>query len=309
MRTFNQLLSQFQTEDDCKRFLIQRRWPDGVIKCPRCQSPKVFHATHKPFHWICKSGLETVDSATGKPVTCHKRNGYRFSVITKTIFENTKFPLRAWFQVMFLMGHAKKGISAHQIYRTMGTGSYETAWYMCTRIRAAMKDAGLTQLLGEVEVDETFVGGKAQNMHASKRNALGLVGTKGKIPVIGAISRKGNVVCRMIENTDTPTLDRFVREVTDRAGVKLLTTDEHSGYRLLGHDYNHRVVRHGQGEYVVGTTHTNSIESFWSLLKRGIMGSYHKVSKQYLPLYLNEFQFRFNNRKNPDIFDLIVAGC
>jgi transposase-like protein len=113
----------------------------------------------------------------------------------------------------------------------------------------------------------------------------------------------------MIENTDTPTLDRFVRQVTGRAGVKLLATDEHSGYRLLGHDYNHRVVRHSQGEYVVGTTHTNSIESFWSLLKRGIMGSYHKVSKEYLPLYLNEFQFRFNNRKNPDIFDLIVAGC
>jgi transposase-like protein len=296
MRTFNQLLAQFKTEDDCKRFLVAKRWPDGVIKCPRCANTKVFHVTHRPFHWICK----------GKD--CGGRNGYRFSVITKTIFENTKYPLRTWFQVMFIMGHAKKGISAHQIYRMMGTGSYKTAWYMCTRIRAAMKD-NLGQLLGEVEVDETFVGGKAANMHASKRRSLDLAGTKGKIPVIGAISRKGNVVCKMIENTDTPTLDSFVRHVADKTGVRLLATDEHSGYRLLGHDYNHRVVRHGQGEYVVGTTHTNSIESFWSLLKRGIMGSYHKVSKTYLPLYLNEFQFRFNNRKNPDIFDLIVAGC
>jgi hypothetical protein len=173
------------------------------------------------------------------------------------------------------MGHAKKGISAHQIHRMMGTGSYETAWYMCTRIRAVMKDPGLAQLTGEVEADETFIGGKAQNMHKAKRNQLDLVGTKGKIPVIGAISRKGNVVCKMIENTDTATLDSFVHTIANPKGVNLLATDEHSGYRLLNRDYNHHIVRHGQGEYVVGTAHTNSIESFWALLKRGIMGIYH----------------------------------
>lgn len=296
MKTFNQLLATFKTEEDCKRYLQQRRWPDGV-RCPRCGNAKVFHVTHRPFHWICKAK------------DCGGRNGYRFSVITKTVFENTKYPLRTWFQVMFIMGHAKKGISAHQIHRMMGTGSYETAWYMCTRIRAAMKDDNLPKLLGEVEAEGTFIGGKAQNMHKSKRNALDLSGTKGKIPVIGAVSRKSNMVCQMIENTDTGTLDSFVYQVADKQGVKLLATGEHSGYRLLGRDYNHRVVHHAKGEYVVGMTHTNSIESFWSLLKRGIMGSYHKVSKEYLPLYLNEFQFRFNNRKNPDIFELTVAGC
>ncbi len=148
MRTFNQLLDQFKTEDDCKRFLVQRRWPDGIVKCPRCQNEKVFHVTHRPFHWVCK----------GKE--CGGRNGYRFSVITKTIFENTKYSLRTWFQVMFIMGHAKKGISSHQIHRMMGTGSYETAWYMCTRIRAAMQEKGALPLGGEIEVDETFVGGK-----------------------------------------------------------------------------------------------------------------------------------------------------
>jgi IS1 family transposase len=131
-------------------------------------------------------------------------------------------------------------------------------------------------LEGEVEVDETFVGGKAHNMHAKARKAAALTGTKGKVAVIGAISRKGMIVAKVIENTDTKTLDDFVHETVSK-NVRLIVTDEHSGYRLLGRDMNHRVVRHGAGEYVVGTTHTNTIERFWSLFKRGIIGSYHKV--------------------------------
>jgi len=126
--------------------------------------------------------------------------------------------------------------------------------------------------------------------------------------VIGAISRNGNVVCKMIENADTETLTKFVRKtVSDR--VSLVATDEHAGYRLLKWAYPHEVVKHSDGEYVRGRVHTQSIESFWSLLKRGIMGNYHKVSAKYLPLYLNEFTFRFNNRNNADIFDEIIAGC
>jgi len=130
----------------------------------------------------------------------------------------------------------------------------------------------------------------------------------GKVGVIGAIARKGNVVCQMVERGDTATLNKFVRDVvSDR--VMLLATDEHPAYRLLKNEYVHGVVRHSAGQYVVGTTHTNNMESFWSLLKRGVMGSFHKVSKKYLPLYLNEFTFRFNNRKNEDIFGLAVSGC
>jgi len=163
-------------------------------------------------------------------------------------------------------------------------------------------------LTGIVEVDETFIGGKAHNMHASRRKALGLTGTKNKVAVIGAIARKGMIVAKVIENTDTPTLDSFVRQTVSK-DVKLIATDEHSGYRLLGADMNHHVVRHSAGEYVVGTTHTNTIEGFWSLFKRGIIGNYHKVSKQYLPLYVNEFAWRFNNRKNPNAFADLITTC
>jgi transposase-like protein len=295
MMQFNELLARFKTDEDCKRYLVARRWPDGKVSCPRCGNQKVFHATHRPFHWICKAK------------DCGGRNGYRFSVITKTIFENTKYPLVEWFKVMFLMMHSKKGMSALQIHRMLGTGSYETAWYMCTRVRAAMKGDGWTQLMGVVEVDETAIGGKDKNRHWDKKQHI--TGMSGKTTVIGAISRKGNVVCQVIENTDAPTLHRFVRKaVSDK--VSLVATDEHRGYdNLDAGGFKHETIRHGAGEYVRGTVHTNNIESLWSLLKRGIVGTYHNVSKDYLPLYLAEFSFRHNHRKDSDMFGKIVAGC
>ncbi len=303
--TLSQFLKKFPDNESCKAFLEKKRWPDGVIKCPRCGS-KAYRLPSKPFYYLCKSGAQTVDKETGEVLTCHKRNGYRFSVISRTVFENTNYPLVVWFRVILLMLHSKKGMSAHQIHRTMGTGSYETAWYLCHRIRAAMHDSQFTQLIGEVEADETYIGGKEANKHRSQRH--GKTGSYGKTPVIGAISRKGNVVCKMIENADTETLTTFVRKtVSDR--VSLVATDEHAGYRLLKWAYPHEVVKHSDGEYVRGRVHTQNIESFWSLLKRGIMGNYHKVSAKYLPLYLNEFTFRFNNRNNADIFDEIIAGC
>ena len=157
-------------------------------------------------------------------------------------------------------------------------------------------------------VDETFVGGKAQNMHAKARKKAALTGTKGKVAVIGAISRKGMVVAKVIENTDTKTLDDFVHSAVG-PNVSLIATDEHSGYRLLGRDLPHRVVNHSAGQYVVGAIHTNTIEGFWSLLKRGIMGSFHKVSKDYLPLYVNEFSWRYNNRANPNAFADLITTC
>jgi transposase-like protein len=194
-------------------------------------------------------------------------------------------------------------MSAMQIKRTLGI-SYKTAWYLCHRVRAAIQSIESkdeVRFVGEVEVDETYIGGKAQNMHAWDRKQAALAGTKGKIAVVGAIERGGRVRARVIPTTDTATLDRFVREAVSQ-NVRLIATDEHSGYRLLGKDFNHGVVTHTKGEYVCGTIHTNTIESFWSLLKRGIVGSYHKVSKEHLPAYVAEFEFRFNNRKNPHLF-------
>jgi hypothetical protein len=305
--TFTELLAEFPNEEACKTYLVSKRWPNG-IRCPRCGNEKVFHVTHRPFHWICKSGAETVNEQTGEVVICHKRNGYRFSVISGTIFENTNYKLRVWFQVMFLMGQSKKGMSALQIKRTIfhDKASYETVWYMCTRIRAAMQDDEFFQLMGQVEVDETYIGGKNKNRHWKKKQ--GGRGPMHKTAVIGAISRKGNIICKVIEDTSTETLSRFVRQaVSDK--VDLDSTDEGAGYQKLDQAFPHGTVDHKAHEYVRGQIHTNNIESFWSLLKRGIMGSYHKVSKDYLPLYIAEFTFRHNHRNDKDIFGSIVAGC
>jgi transposase-like protein len=126
--------------------------------------------------------------------------------------------------------------------------------------------------------------------------------------VVGAVKRKGNVIARVINNTDTATLDGFVRQAVSEE-VSLLATDEHSGYRELGKEFPHRVVSHSKKQYVDGVVHTQTIDSFWSLLKRGIMGSFHKVSRKYLPLYVAEFQFRYNNRTNADIFGAAIALC
>lgn len=304
--------AMFRTEDDCKRYLQKKRWPDGKVACPRCGSKdKVYELKTRPFHWVCKSGAETIDKKSGEVLTCHNRNGYRFSVITHTIFQDTKIPLKLWFKIGFMMIMAKKGVSSLQVRRTIfgefsGT-DWRTCWYICHRWRAAMK-GDLSPLSGQIEVDETFVGGKAQNMHASKRKAAALTGTKNKVAVIGAIARKGMVVAKVIKNTDTETLDGFVRSAVG-PNVSLVATDEHSGYRLLGDSLPHGVVRHSAGQYVVSSVHTNTIEGFWSLLKRGIMGSYHKVSKEYLPLYVNEFSWRYNNRKNPNAFADLITTC
>jgi transposase-like protein len=306
--TLRELLARFSTEDDCKAFLAGKRWPDGTPKCPRC-GEKAYTLKARPFHYLCKSGKQSPAPETGEVVTCQKKNGYRFSVITRTVFENTNYPLKEWFRVIFMMLHAKKGMSAHQIHRMIGTGSYETAWYMCQRIRSAMKDGEFVQLMGEVEADETFVGGKDKNRHWKDRSHYRGGKMSKKVEVIGAIARKGNVVCQMIDEAGFDTHARFVRNVVDR-NVSLVSTDEAAHYRRLDRmGVPHESVSHAQAEYVRGRVHTQSIESFWSLLKRGIIGNYHKVSAKYLPLYLNEFTFRFNNRKNPDIFDKIIAGC
>jgi transposase-like protein len=280
----------FPNEEACDRYLIARRWPKGP-RCPRCGSERVYPLQTMEFKWECPD--------------CREGGAYRFSHLVGTIFENTKIDLLDWFKVINLMLTSKKGVSARQIHRYMGFGSYKTAWYMCHRIRAALTDKEFRKLMGIVEVDETYIGGKNKNRHWDKKQP----GTLGdKSIVIGAVSRKGNVVARVIENTDTRTLDGFVRQAVSEK-FSLIATAEHSGYRNLKDTFEHGVVQHSSGRYVDGVVQTQTIDGFWSLLKRGIMGSFHKVSRKYLPLYVAEFEFRYNNRDNAMIFETAIAGC
>lgn len=286
---------QFPNEDACKGYLERHRWPDGIARCPRCGFEAREHGT-RPHHWQCYN--------------CAPETTYRFSVLVDTIFENTNKPLREWFRVMHLMLTSKKGISALQIFRYMGFGSYKTAWLMCHKVRAALGSVEFRKLIGYVEVDETFVGGKAKNKHKGKggRGDFGGTGGTNKDIIVGAVQRKGNVVARVIDRIDFDTLRGFIREVVSH-NVSLISTDEASTYRRLGLEYPHGVVQHRIGEYVHGAIHTNTIDGFWSMIKRGIVGTFHKVSKKYLQLYVNEFEFRHNNRENADIFGTALKGC
>src|SRR5208337_3295167 len=224
--------------------------------------------------------------------------------------ENTKKPLLIWFKVAYLMLVAKKGRSALEIHRTIYgdpfTADYHTTWYMCTRLRAAMRNQSWEQLMGVVEIDEVYLGGKERNKHVGKR---GKWAAQGKTEVIGAIARKGNVVCQMVEDADFHTYDDFVRK-TVSGRVDLIATDESYRYRHLNRmGFKHDFVTHKADEFVRGKVHTQTIESFWSLLRRGIMGSYHKVSKDYLPLYLSEFTFRHNRRNADDPFAELISNA
>ena len=292
--TIKQWEAAFPDEDACCLYLAEHRWPEFVI-CPRCGNPDIKpHGTMK-WNWLCNAC-----SPSG--------TNYRFTHISGTIFENTNKPLRDWFRVIHLMLVSKKGISARQVWRYMGFGSLKTAWYMCHRVRAGLANEDFRKLMGIVEVDETFVGGKAHNRHWDKRGGgRGGMGS-GKTPVVGAVSRKGKVVARVIETVSGDILKSFVRGAVSEK-VSLLVTDEWVGYRGLDADYPHHVIHHTSGQYVVGAIHTNTIEGFWSIFKRGVVGTFHKVSAKYLPLYVAEFQFRYNNRDNADIFGEAISGC
>ena len=274
----------FPDEESCKAYLVARRWPDGV-RCPRCSNPAVYNLPSRKWHWQCTK------CAPGGAT------GYRFSHIAGTIFENTNKPLRDWFRVTHLMLTSKKGISSLQIMRFMGFGSYKTAWMMCHKIRTALiEDIG--QLGGIVEVDETFVGGLAKNRHKDRRGGGGGTGGigSGKTPIVGAVKRKGNMIARVVANVRAATLEAFVHEAVSHK-VSLLCTDQWVGYKHLGKEYPHAVINHAKEQYVIGAVHTQTIEGFWSIIKRGVVGTFHKVSRKYMPLYVAEFQLTIGSMR------------
>ena len=268
-----QLMERFHSDEKCRAVLAELRWPDGVA-CPRCGGSRHAH-----------------DSVRGV-YDCYSC-GYQFSVLAGTIFHDTKLPLRKWFITVMLMVESKKGISANQLKRTIGV-SYKTAWYLCHRIRKAMQDAYPMPLKGIVEIDETWVGGKVRGKGR---------GYKGnKAVVVGAVQRDGKIVLKVVPDRSRATLHGFTNEhVADEA--EAIHTDDCPPYRgLADEDTRHETVNHSIGEYARGDVHTNSVENVWSLLKRSIIGSYHKVSVKHLDAYLDELEWRFNNRDNPWLF-------
>ena len=206
----------FPSDDACKAYLTARRWPEGV-RCPRCGDDRSYPLSTRPFHWQCHA-------------CSANKAGYRFSVLVGTVFENSNIGMRRWFQVIYMMLTSKKGVAALEIQRTMGFGSYETALYMTHRIRAALADPEFRQLMGIVEVDETYVGGENHNRHADKKQEGR--GTAGKFPVIGAVSRKGTVVARCLSNITQETASEFIRQAVSEK-VDLVATDESGCYARL----------------------------------------------------------------------------
>ncbi len=276
----------FRDDDACKAYLVRRRWPGGIC-FPRCGNDKVWELKGRTFHRQCPA--------------CGLRD-YRFSVLVGTVFENANIGLRQWFKVIYLMLTSKKATSAIQIQRIISFGSYKTAHYTCHRIRAALADPELRRLMGIVEIDETYVGDKNKNRRWDKRTPG--MGGHGTAAVMSAVERGGNVMARVVAHVDTGTAESFVNAaVTEK--VDLVATDESGVYRRVNRKRPHKFVTHGRGEYV----HTQTIDGFWSLLKRGITGTFHNVSREYPPLYVTEFEWRYNNRRNPDIFGAAVARC
>ncbi len=282
------LVDEFHSEDACRKFLEGLRWPDGV-RCPRCNGATISRIVERD-QFDCDS--------------CR----YQFSVTAGTIFNDTHLPLWKWFMAVYLIGESKKGISANQLKRTLGV-NYRTAWYLSHRIRAAMI-SDLEPLLGTVEVDSTWIGGKVRKPSAKRERGTTRMGwskkTHPKASVAGAIQRGGAIRLR-VQREGMTMRDFIGKAIADKAPA--IYTDEWAGYQRLG-DANtkHESVNHHAYEWVRGDVHTNTIESAWSLLKRSIIGSYHHLSVKHLDSYLDEFEWRYNNRRNDFLFrDTMLA--
>ena len=280
--TLPEVNTMFSTDEKCRELLERLRWPEGV-KCPRCKDHRISRMK---------------DYARFECVACE----YQFTVMSGTIFHDSHLPLPMWFLAILLLCEAKKGMSAMQLKRTLWgehKGSYKTAWYLCHRIRAAMATAEKTMLDGTIEMDETYVGGRKLGQGQK-------IGKQSKEVVIGIKQRSGELRFFHASDVSRGTLAQYIKENVSQ-DVEVIMTDELRAYpgaiQEAGHSRSkHKTVNHSAKVYVDGDITTNGIESAFSLLKRGIMGSWHKVSAKHLPAYLEEMTFRFNRRGRSDLF-------
>jgi transposase-like protein len=293
-KSLQEAIVYFSNPDNCIDYIAVRRWPNGII-CPVCDSTKVsaFNPTRRT--WKCGSH--------------HPKR--EFSVKVGTIYEDSPIPLDKWLTATWMLTNCKNGVSSYEIARDVKV-TQKSAWFMLQRIRLAMQDEFFgSKLGGEVEVDETFIGGKSRNMHLSKRKRqITGTGGKGKAVVFAMLERGGRVRAVAVDDRQKATVQPIIKKHV-QAGTALYT-DEMTGYRGLEADYAHQVINHAV-QYVDGRVHTNGLENFWSLLKRGVSGTYVSVEPFHLFRYLDEQVFRYNNRAtrdNPlndaDRFDIAV---
>lgn len=269
------------SEDEAREKLEKIRWPNGIY-CPKCGSVK--------GAWKLKSKSGTKNKIRPGVYKC-KDCRKKFTVTVGTVFEDSHIPLNKWLAAVYLMNASKKGISAHQLHRMLDI-TYKAAWFMAHRIRFAMSEPALSRKLnGIVEADETYVGGKRRG----KRGR----GSENKTPVFALIERGGELRAQKVKNVTGKTLKQVMRENVEKEAR--IMTDGFLAYKGLDREYaSHETVDHGIREYVRGDVHVNLAENWFSLLKRGVMGTFHHVSEKHLDRYVDEFQFRFNNRKVTD---------
>jgi transposase-like protein len=290
-RTISDIAIYFQEQKTCIEYLTQLRW-QGKPKCAFCGHEHVYQLKGKYVRFKCAK--------------CRKH----FSALKGSIFENSTVPLYKWFMAIFIMTTHRKGISSVQVSRDIGV-TQKTAWFMMQRVRNAFKMQSFSydKIGGHgkiTEVDEAYLGGKPGNMHAAKRTAKRLMEEK-KIAVAGAVERGGEVRLQVIERTSYKNIVPFlVRNI--HLGTSLMT-DDHIAYNNVSRKFEHQTIKHMLKEYVRGEVHTNTIENFWSLLKRGIYGTYHGISPYHAQNYLEEFAFRFNSRNITEAqrFDKMVS--
>ena len=281
-KTLIEAIRYFSDDDTCLSFMVQLRWPDGVVKCPHCGSDAVtFLATQR--RWKCH--------------TAHARR--QFSVKVGTIFEDSPLGLDKWLAATWLIANAKNGISSYEIHRALGI-TQKSAWFMLHRIRLAMQNGSLEKLRGQVEADETYIGGRLRNMHKGKRARMKADDERGlssKTVVMGLLERGGKVRAFVVPDNTRHSVHPVVRENVE-PGAELLT-DAAQVYRPLGDTFVHGFVDHMQ-EYVKGHIHTQGLESFWSLLKRMLRGTYVSTEPFHLHRYVDEEAFRYNERQDDD---------
>lgn len=305
--TIIDVAQQFASEEACINYLEAMRWPDGV-ECLKCSSKRV-------SRYIKQEGVRTrVNPKTGKeeekrvPARCLYvclDCQYQFSVTEGTTFNDTHLPLNKWFHAVALMCNAKKGVSSLQLQRDVGMAK-KTAWYLGHRIRKAMgliEQADETPLTGTVEVDEAYMGAKKWDSRRKRPRYA-------KTPVFGMVERDGRARTFHVQNVS---MKRVMQKITDNVAITAdaIYSDESRLYdrtKECLENRNHQTVNHMKKEWVRGPVHTGTIDGFWGLLKRGIIGSFHQISVKHLHRYLSEFQFKWNNRKNPEMFSYVIAA-